>query len=372
VRRLASLLLGLVILGGALCAAPKQARAHSWTVAHSDVLVADDRASAEYRLRIHQADLGALLGLGERGATAADVAAGTQRLFEQVTRAIELSGDGAPCVPRLLAVGVIDPFAEIRWHCAWPRPIALFVIDYDLFFAIDPHHTGVLVVTHRGERASFPLRADQPVFEWALAESPPAGVGGWVRLGVHHIFTGYDHVGFLMGLLLCAVVSGRGGATRPRGLGAGIRYTLVIVSSFTVAHSATLIVAALGWLSLPTRLVESAIAASIIFVCVENLLRPDPPRRWLLTFAFGLVHGLGFAASLRPSLPATGVVIPLLAFNVGVEVGQLVVVALVFPVLHAIAARIGVTAYRRVLVAGGSSAVGLMGVFWLIQRTLGW
>jgi len=135
-----------------------------------------------------------------------------------------------------------------------------------------------------------------------------------------------------------------------------------------VAHSLTLILAALEVVSLPSRFVESAIAASIVYVAVENIVRDSPRRRALLAFGFGLVHGLGFAAMLRPLLPPSRIVAPLLLFNLGVELGQLAIVLPVLPLLAA-AARRQPDGYRRFVVAA-SIIVGALGAFWLIQRLI--
>lgn len=150
--------------------------------------------------------------------------------------------------------------------------------------------------------------------------------GEYLRLGVTHIFLGYDHIAFLLALLFV------------RRFGA----LLKIITAFTVAHTITLALAALGVVSAPSRWVESLIALSIVYVAAENILRGDAAtgeHRWRITFAFGLVHGFGFASVLRElGLPSEGLVRSLLAFNLGVELGQLAIAALCWPlarwVLH--------------------------------------
>ena len=128
---------------------------------------------------------------------------------------------------------------------------------------------------------------------------------------MEHIFLGYDHLLFLLALILLS----------------RFRDLVLVVTSFTLAHTLTLILVALELVTLPTRLVESGIALTIVYVALENLWTKDTSHRWLLTFCFGLVHGFGFANVLRElGLPATGLVRSLLSFNVGVELGQLAVV----------------------------------------------
>jgi hydrogenase/urease accessory protein HupE len=198
--------------------------------------------------------------------------------------------------------------------------------------------------------------------------NPSRWVVAWdfVRWGAHHIFIGYDHIAFLLALLLAV---------------ARLRSLLLIITSFTVAHSLTILLAALDVVHMPTRLTEALIAASIVWVALENLalgVRPRP-RRWALTFGFGLIHGLGFAEVLRDRLAEApgGILLPVIAFNVGVELGQAVLVAAAFPlliwwrrgaggVLPPQSARIREERILRF----GSIPIALLGMFWLVQRLL--
>lgn len=179
------------------------------------------------------------------------------------------------------------------------------------------------------------------------------------HLGVEHILTGYDHLLFLAALLLVCT---------------SFREAAIIITCFTVAHSVTLALAALDVVRLPSRAVEAVIAASIVYVALENVLRFGKNRRRLawragVTFAFGLVHGLGFASVLRElglgSAPG-GVALPLLKFNLGVETGQVVVAAVVFPLIVA-ARRRGPMLERR-FVPACSILIALAGAWWLVER----
>jgi hypothetical protein len=154
-----------------------------------------------------------------------------------------------------------------------------------------------------------------------------------------------------------------------RGLKRGASYVLGIVTAFTVAHSVTLVCAGLGLVRLPARIVEPAIALSIAYVAVENLVVPEPRRRWLLTFAFGLVHGFGFASVLAEiGLPPSGVIPSLVSFNVGVELGQLCVVGAVAPLLLWLVPRLGLAARVR---TWGSVLLLLLSTLWFFERVLG-
>ena len=141
-------------------------------------------------------------------------------------------------------------------------------------------------------------------------------LASFFRLGVEHIFLGYDHILFLLSLI---VVCKFGELVK-------------IVTSFTVAHTITLVLATLLDVQLPGRFIETAIAATIVYVAAENFWIEHDARRWRLTFAFGLIHGFGFAGVLRElGLPTVGLVRSLVAFNVGVEAGQLAIVLVLFP-----------------------------------------
>jgi hydrogenase/urease accessory protein HupE len=180
---------------------------------------------------------------------------------------------------------------------------------------------------------------------------------GFIKLGVEHIWTGYDHLLFLFGLL---IVCRR------------LRSILAIISCFTLAHSLTLAAATLGWVNLSGRLVEPAIAASIVVVGVENVFRrgAEPAGRWVLTFAFGLIHGFGFASALRDlgvgATPA-GVVMPLLTFNFGVEIGQIAVALVVLPIVWRLRRS---EAFVRRGVPALSVGVAGAGAYWLMMRTV--
>jgi hypothetical protein len=183
-----------------------------------------------------------------------------------------------------------------------------------------------------------------------------SGLGGWVGLGVRHIFTGVDHLVFLLAVLL---------------VGGGFKRVLLLVTSFTVAHSLTLGATALGWVVLDgerARWVEAAIAASIIYVAVENLILREHRHRLLITFLFGLVHGFGFASVLAGYGLGDSVVTGLLGFNLGVELGQAVVVAFLLPILRMVHRR---PALHLKTVRWGSVVILAAGGYWMIERALG-
>ena len=172
----------------------------------------------------------------------------------------------------------------------------------------------------------------------------------FLRLGVEHIFTGYDHMAFLLGLII---------------LGGSLGALAGIVTSFTLAHSITLILATLNLVVLPDRFVEAAIALSICYIALENILVSEIRFRWVISFFFGLVHGFGFSNILRSmQLPRQGLMTSLLSFNLGVEVGQILIIAALFPLVLYVSRR----QWHRSAVTVTSSLILGLGVFWLAQR----
>jgi hydrogenase/urease accessory protein HupE len=191
----------------------------------------------------------------------------------------------------------------------------------------------------------------------ASAGAPKQTVTGFLTLGIEHILTGYDHLLFLFALLL---------VTRQ------FLSALKIITCFTVAHSITLAVASFNLMNVSPRIVEPLIAVTIIYVAVENiLLRREPKARWLLTFAFGLIHGFGFAGVLRElgvGRDGSGIAVPLFSFNLGVELGQIVVAAIVLPFIWRFSKN---PTFLSRWVPALSVIIALAGGFWLVQRVLG-
>ena len=203
----------------------------------------------------------------------------------------------------------------------------------------------------KGAEAATLLR--QPGWQPKAARDRTSVVG-FLALGMKHILTGYDHLLFLLALLV---------VTRH------FVSSLKIITGFTIAHSITLAMATFNVVVLPSRVVEPLIAGSIIYVSVENLVRRGKPTgRWLLTFGFGLIHGLGFASVLREmgvGDRAGGVLMPLFSFNLGVELGQLMVAAVVLELLWKLRRK---PLFAARLAAACSAAVAGLGSYWLVER----
>jgi len=337
---------------------------------------------------------------------------------------IRLSADGQACAAAPATEDDAPALAEhsdgryavlrMHWHCA--APVQRLAIDYRLFARTDPTHRGIARIARTGAATPVPqLAVLSPGAGWhrfelpplaAPAASEPGGIApapvarveaaaaavavtvteadnaapssfaGFVREGIHHILIGYDHILFLLSLLLPAVwirsraVDPRTGIAHTRwmpstDLRGALGSVLKVVTAFTVAHSITLALAVFDIVQPPSRWVESVIAASVVLAALNNIRPVISEARWKLTFVFGLVHGFGFAAALKDAGLAQGALAaPLVGFNIGVEVGQLCIVALVLPLAWALR---GTRTYRGAF-AGGSLAIATVASLWLVQR----
>jgi hydrogenase/urease accessory protein HupE len=250
-------------------------------------------------------------------------------------------------------------YARLHLRFRSPAEVKRVQLSATLFLSITKSHHAALIVSWGPAQRLFsqfgPFELDltasriNPTF-WSIA-------GEFVLWGMRHIFIGYDHIAFLVALLLAAQK---------------LREMVRVVTSFTVAHSLTLLLSALDVIRLPGAVTESLIAASIVYVAAENFFITQGRHRWILTFGFGLVHGLGFASVLRDRLQdLQSIAVPVVAFNVGVELGQITILLLALPVLVAIRRAPDQKARERRqwwLVRVGSTPVFLLGMFWLVDR----
>jgi hypothetical protein len=250
---------------------------------------------------------------------------------------------------------------------------ARLALDYTLFADLDPQHRGLLNLAARGATRSGVLGPHAPRQAFELGEiSRWRQFVDYVREGVWHIWIGLDHILFLLSLLLPAVLAWQAAQQRWQAV-PSFRVAFVdvlkVVTAFTLAHSITLSLAALGVVELPSRLVESVIAASIIVAALNNV-RPLVIRRlWMVAFGFGLVHGFGFASVLADlGLPRDALVLALVGFNVGVELGQLAIVVAFLPLAWALRRTV---LYRRWVMVGGSLLIALLAAVWLVERAFG-
>jgi hydrogenase/urease accessory protein HupE len=243
------------------------------------------------------------------------------------------------------------------FHYDLPPATGALTVSAELFPYDEAHQTFVNVYENGALTSQAILSHGRQSLDYYTGTR--AGIvavaGHFVPAGIHHILIGPDHLLFLVGLLL---------------LGGSFKRLALVVTAFTLAHSVTLSVAVLGWVTPPARLVEPAIALSIIYIGADNLLRKGgrDTRAWI-ALAFGLVHGFGFANVLREmDLPRRALGWSLFSFNAGVEVGQLAVVAVVAVAIGTLRARSPVAAKR--LAVAGSVVVVAAGAFWFVERVV--
>lgn len=335
------------------------ALAHQIGVSYGDMRVAGNRVEGE--LRVNTVELSRAVNLDadrDGRLTQHDLDLMGGRLFGRTLDNISILQDGRRC-PLTPGRATLDPPDGLRVTGTWicPRPVDDVQVRVGLLDAFPLGHAHLTRVEVAGRVEEHMARAGDDTFE---IHGPPGFVREGLRflaLGVEHIFTGYDHIAFLVGLLL---------------LGGTLAELVKIVTAFTIAHSITLAVATVGLLTPSPRLVEPAIAASIVYVALENVwatrrdAKPVLGHRWMITFAFGLVHGFGFASVLRElHLPRSSLAASLVTFNLGVELGQICIVAIAFPALVWLRRK---PRFRTWGVRGASAAIAGAGLFWLVQR----
>lgn len=358
----------LALIGAALVVLCTPAAAHQSSVTY---VTADlDGANVHVRVRLAPRDLAEELGdTHAPREPAALIAARAAAIVAHVTAHVEIQDGDTPCPPASGATAVDGDRVAVTFTAACPAPPARLILDYGLLFELDRNHTAALRVRVPGRKAADTLLSvDAARFNWLLSEPPPSGSAAFIREGMHHVATGFDHVAFVLALLLAVVLTRGASGWQVRRLGPALRTTAGVVSAFTIAHSLTLIAAALGWVELPGRLVEATIAASIVFTAAASVVRPDAAWRLATAFGFGLIHGLGFARMLAALLPPHDVVVPLLCFNLGVELAQLAIVAVAVPLVWLLARALGAARYRRVALPALAAPLALLGFVWLIER----
>ena len=255
---------------------------------------------------------------------------------------------------------------HLRGEC--PGATGALGMEYRLLFDLDKLHRGLLRLTLDGPTFTTVLSPTSGVVQFGAAQASRwAQFSQYLVEGIWHIWIGFDHILFLLSLLLPAVLVLD--MRRWQGVGrfgTAAREVLWVVTSFTAAHSITLSLAALGLLSLPSRLVESAIALSVVLAAANNLWPIVENRRWLVAFGFGLIHGFGFASVLAElGLPADALVLSLLGFNAGVELGQLAIVAGFLPVAFWLR---NTRLYLRGVFVLGSWLTMLVALVWMVER----
>ncbi len=356
-------------LAAAACTAvviPPHASAHLGNLSYSDIKISGAHLAYSFRFAAHLVPGIEANGRGEVQRRA--VIDAEASILEWLSATIRIQSGRQACTPEIDELIGPDTRDDLTVVLGYTCPLEINGLRVE-FRPFDRNLTGyknIATISRGEERWTHVFDPSRPVVMLGGqtsadtvasnlgSEAQQASAGGFVsffRLGIDHILGGYDHLLFLLALLLAP--------------GLAFGQAAAIVTAFTIAHSITLASAALDVFSLPQRPVEIVIAVSILYVAGENVLRRHISHRWLVTFLFGLVHGFGFAGILREiGLPPGNVVLPLLGFNLGVEVGQVTTVVIALPLLAAVGRFAG---HRRVRLAL-SLAIIVMGTIWLVQR----
>ncbi len=363
-----------VLLSLLLLCLPLGAQAHIASNGFLRLNVDGGRMAGSLELAIRDGELA--VGLDRNGdgkVTWAELRASQGALERYVRGHLQLADATGPCVLQFERVAVNDrvdgvylwlPFTAL---CSADASRTLR-IDYRVLQDADPSHRGLLTLSAQGGTQTAVLGGADATRTFELLHPSAWGAfNEYLRAGIWHIWSGIDHLLFLLSLLLPAVLARRNGRWEALPLAAPALLNIVkVVSAFTLAHSITLSLAALGVVRLPTRLTESLIAASIIVAALNNVFPRVTEGRWRIAFAFGLLHGFGFASVLADmGLPTGARLISLVAFNLGVEVGQLAVVLAVMPVVYWSR---NTLFYRGTLMPWGSTAIAALAAVWLVQR----
>ncbi len=334
-----------------------------------------DSAAFDLRWDIALRDLDNAITLDANGdgeITWGEVRAKHDAIVAYALSRLAISADGLPC--RLtLTRQLIDEHSDGHYDVLMltgtcPVATPTLTIDYRLLFDIDPTHRGLLQFVDGTAVRSVIFSADDS------QQRVGGGEGGWLtqftqylRDGTWHIWLGFDHILFLLSLLLPSVLIRRGQSWQPaETFRDALADVVKVVTAFTIAHSITLSLATLGIVTPNARFVDSGIALSVVFAAINNLIPRVEHGRWLAAFGFGLIHGFGFASALRDlGLPAGALALSLFGFNLGVELGQLAIVVVFLPLAFALRAT---WAYRRVILTGGSTAIAAIASVWLFER----
>jgi HupE / UreJ protein len=351
------------------------AQAHKPSDSYLAISVDGSRISDQWDIALR--DLDHAIGLdadGDAQVTWGELRARHADIAAYALARLSIDADGAACTLRageqLVDEHTDGAYTVLRFavDCPQPQPPAMLRLDYRLFADLDPQHRGLLRLDAAGtsRTAIFSPQAARQDFE-LKAPSKAAQFGAYFVEGVWHIWIGFDHILFLVSLLLPAVLVWQAARWQPAGrFMQAFVDVLKIVTSFTVAHSITLTLATLGVVSLPSRAVESAIAASVVLAALNNVWPLVLGRRWVVAFIFGLIHGFGFASVLADlGLPQDTLVLALVGFNLGVEAGQLAIVAVFLPLAFALRRT---AFYRRGVLTGGSLLIAALAAVWLAER----
>jgi hypothetical protein len=331
--------------------------------------------SGSYELAVRDAELSVGVDADHDGkVTWGELRAAEPQIAGYIGQHLTLAAQGKICDLTIQSMQINDrvdgTYAWLPFTARCSDSVEQLTIRYSVMDGIDPSHRGLLTLTAGDsvQTAVLDSKTAQAAFA-VFAPSKWRAFVEYLHAGVWHILSGIDHLLFLLSLLLPAVLFRKSGRWEPvTQARPALISILKVVTAFTLAHSITLTLAALDVVRLPSRLTESVIAASIIVAALNNIFPVVTESRARIAFAFGLLHGFGFASVLSDmGLPHGARVISLLAFNLGIEAGQLAVVLSVMPIIYLIRAG---AFYRRGVMPWGSAVIAAIATVWLVQRAI--
>lgn len=353
-----------VLLAGFMLGSAASAQAHQVNLSTARVKMGGDRTVAvEVGLKGSDADRLAGTSIFDKKRNTVDptlVAASAAPIIAYISAHIAVTGlDGTACVAGAAVLAPDGDGVVFRNTFSCHNVRGDIVYRSTVLTATDATARQVVLIGEGDNAPQALLDAGNTTV--TLSAPPPsllATMRRYLVTGIEHIFLGYDHIAFLVAVVLWA---------------RRLIPVIKIVTAFTIAHSITLSLAALNVVAVPAIIVEPAIAASIVFVAMENFVSRDIDHRWRITFAFGFIHGFGFAGALRDvGLPQNALVPALAAFNIGVEIGQVAIVSIVIPALIALDRLTAVDPAKPLraapLVYAISALISLLGSYWLLTR----
>lgn len=356
-----------------LLAITSSAHAHKPSDSYLTLKVEGEIVQGQWDIALRDLDFAiGLDGNGDGKITWGELRARHEAIVAYALPRLKIASEGQNCPTRATA-NLVDnhsdgAYAVLRFVAECGKPLAAVALNYKLLFDVDPQHKGLLRLDYKGTTTTGIFSPDKAAQQFDLSEvTLLRQFLDYTREGVWHIWIGFDHILFLLALLLPAVLYR---SKKHWEAVASFRPALIdvlkIVTAFTIAHSITLSLATLGVVTLPTRLVESAIAASVVLSALNNIFPLFEGRRWIVAFTFGLIHGFGFASVLADlGLPQDALLLALVGFNLGVEGGQLAIVSVFLPLAYYLRST---RFYHRAVLFAGSILIMLLSSVWLLER----
>jgi hypothetical protein len=321
----------------AICLGAGSAQAHLSSGSYLHLDISGQTIDGQWDIALR--DLDVAIGLdadGDGAITWGEVRAKQHDIEAYALSRLRLSGGAADCAlhvtQQLVDQHADGGYAVLRFNAACPPRAHVLTLTYRLLFDLDPTHSGLLTVNDNGNISTAVLNAQRMTYTVAPGAAATSGFMSFLRLGIEHILSGRDHLLFLGVLLVPAL-----GGVRRRGIWASLIEVAGLLSLFTAAHAVTVTLAAMSIVEVPARISEAAIAFSIAVTAADNIWRFLGPRRGMIAFGFGLIHGLGFASALGPlALRGWPLIAALAGFNSGIELVQLTLALLAFTLAFAL------------------------------------